>query len=87
MNWQHEQIVKRGGLKPIKADDIEVAFDEETETGHVPKAHLEAGLKAAVAAAEPIPAPKLVTVVGHVGAGDGPQPAHLNVTVSRILDE
>lgn len=86
MNWHHEQTVKRGGLAPITADNIEVSYDEETETGNVPKADLEAGLKAAVAAAAAIPVPKLITVDGHVGAGDGPQPAHLSVTVSRVLE-
>jgi hypothetical protein len=86
VNWHHEQIVKRGGLEPLTQDNVEVGFDEDTETGHVPKAHLKFGLGAAIAAAEAVPAPKLVTVDGHLSAGEAPQPEHIIVTVSRILE-
>jgi hypothetical protein len=88
MNWSHEQTVKAGsGHRPIKADNIEIAFDEETETGHVPKRQLEAANAAAAKALGGIAGDRLLTVTGHEDAGEAPNAQHLIVTVSRMLVE
>jgi hypothetical protein len=86
MNWRIEKKVKAGGKwTGFGREDAEVAFDEETETGHIPQKQLDAGVKAAIAAAEGIAGDKLVTIEGHEDAGDSPNAQHLIVTVSRDL--
>jgi len=77
MNWRIEKTVKAG--KPLGKVDV-ATVGEGTPSGPL----VAAGKKAAGSVAKALGTDALVTIEGHESEGEGFQPGHVSITVSRV---